>query len=143
MKLIINIILLIFILNSCTLHNKNQVDNVFINNKVDNVLINNKEKTIKIINSLDFIKEKKINNIDLLKIDTEGYEYYILKGFDTFLRNVRAIYFEHHFDLMIKKGYKFSDINQILLNQGFKQKFKYKMIFRKSFEYIYINNKLS
>ena len=38
---------------------------------------------------------------------------------------------------MIKKGYKYSDINEILKKKGFNLKFKLKMKFRKSFEYIY------
>ena len=40
---------------------------------------------------------------------------------------------------MIKKNYKFSDINKILDDYGFKKKYKSKMFFRKSFEYIYEN----
>ena len=40
---------------------------------------------------------------------------------------------------MIEKKYKFSDINELLLNKDFKQSFKIKMKFRKSFEYIYKN----
>ena len=78
----------------------------------------------------------------MLKIDTEGYEYYILRGLGEFIKNVKVIYFEHHYDLMIKKGYKFSDMNKLLLSFGFKKEFKEKMIFRKSFEYIYINSKI-
>ena len=38
---------------------------------------------------------------------------------------------------MIKKNYKFSDINKLLRSNNFIQKFKIKMKFRKSFEYIY------
>ena len=49
------------------------------------------------------------------------------------------IYFEHHYDLMLKKKYKFKDINNLLLNNNFKKVFKIKMPFRKVFEYIYIN----
>ena len=94
----------------------------------------------KIVNFTDFIQEEKIDYIDLLKIDTEGYELNILKGLNSFIKKTKVIYFEHHFDLMIKKGYKFSDINQLLIQNGFKQVFKNKMIFRKSFEYIYINS---
>ena len=40
---------------------------------------------------------------------------------------------------MIKKNYTYSDINQTLTNFGFKKIYKSKMIFRKSFEYIYKN----
>ena len=47
--------------------------------------------------------------------------------------------FEHHYDDMIFKKYKFSDINNFLNKNNFKQIFKIKMPFRKTFEYIYIN----
>jgi hypothetical protein len=48
--------------------------------------------------------------------------------------------FEHHYDNMIKKNYNFTDINNLLLEQNFKQVYKSKMPFRKTFEYIYIKN---
>ena len=98
------------------------------------------EKRALIVNFVDFIKEEKVDYIDLLKIDTEGYELNILKGLNDSIKKTKLIYFEHHFDLMIKKGYKFNDINQLLMQNGFKQVFKNKMVFRKSFEYIYINS---
>ena len=41
---------------------------------------------------------------------------------------------------MIKKEYKFNDINKLLLKNNFKQIFKVKMKFRKTFEYIYEKN---
>jgi hypothetical protein len=47
--------------------------------------------------------------------------------------------FEHHYDNMILKGYKFSDINNYLIKNNFIQISKHKMPFRKTFEYIYIN----
>ena len=46
--------------------------------------------------------------------------------------------FEHHYDNMIIKKYKFSDINKLLIENNFKQIFKYKMAFRKTFEYVYV-----
>ena len=49
------------------------------------------------------------------------------------------ILFEHHFDDMILKEYKFSDINNLLIQNNFKQIFKIRMPFRKTFEYIYLN----
>ena len=57
------------------------------------------------------------------------------------MSKVYAIQFEHHYDLMILKDYKFREINNLLKRNNFKQLFKSKMIFRKSFEYIYINKK--
>ena len=87
----------------------------------------------------NYMKIKKIGKIDFLKIDTEGYEYEIVKGALKNLKNIKLILFEHHYDDMIKKGYKFSDINSFLKENNFEQIFKKKMPFRKTFEYIYIN----
>ena len=42
---------------------------------------------------------------------------------------------------MLIKKYKFSDINNYLVNNNFKQIYKIKMPFRKTFEYIYLNKK--
>ena len=85
-----------------------------------------------------FIEENNIKKIDILKIDTEGFEYKILKGIaDNQFKNIELIYFEHHYDLMLKKDYKFSDLNNILIYHNFEMVFKIKMKFRKTFEYIY------
>lgn len=86
----------------------------------------------------DLILKNNINQIDILKIDTEGYEFKVLKGIqDNQFKFIRYIYFEHHYDLMIKKEYKFGDINEFLKNKNFELKFKVKMFQRKTFEYIY------
>tara|TARA_Y100000591_G_scaffold316503_1_gene325173 strand:- start:652 stop:1365 length:714 start_codon:yes stop_codon:yes gene_type:complete len=98
-----------------------------------------KKIPIKIITLDNFIDNKKIDTIDILKIDTEGYEFNVLKGLKKNHNKIKTIYFEHHYDDMIKKNYKFSDINKILDDYGFKKKYKSKMFFRKSFEYIYEN----
>ncbi len=97
-----------------------------------------KKETIEIDTLSNILKKIQFKEIDILKIDTEGYELNVLKGIsDEDFKKIRFIYFEHHFDLMIKKGYKYSDINSFLLEKNFKLKFKLKMKFRKSFEYIY------
>ena len=98
-----------------------------------------KKISIKIITLNKFIFEKNIESIDLLKIDTEGYELNILKGLNLSYDRVKLIYFEHHYDDMILKNYKFRDINKLLENYGFKKIMKNKMLFRKSFEYLYEN----
>ncbi len=99
------------------------------------------EKKVLIEKAKDIIIIHKIKKIDLLKIDTEGYELNVLKGFEDRLINVKLIFFEHHYDLMIRKNYTFSDINNYLNKNGFKQKSKFKMPFRKTFEYIYCNER--
>lgn len=87
----------------------------------------------------EFITKNKINKIDLLKIDTEGYEFQVLQGLKDKLKNVHLVHFEHHFDDMIIKEYKLTDIHNLLISNGFEKKFKIKMKFRKSFEYLYEN----
>jgi len=49
------------------------------------------------------------------------------------------ILFEHHYDNMLIKNYKFADIHRLLQENGFRKIFKTKMPFRKSFDYIYEN----
>ena len=85
----------------------------------------------------NYIIEKNINKIDFIKIDTEGYEYYVLKGLQNQFQKVKLILFEHHYDNMLIKNYKFTDIHNFLLKNNFKQIYKYKMAFRKTFEYVY------
>ncbi len=97
-----------------------------------------KKQKISVNNLSYFIKKNNFKNIDILKIDAEGYEYNILKGINNLdFKKIRFIYFEHHYDLMIKKGYKFSQINEFLNKKNFFKKYKLRMKFRKSFEYIY------
>lgn len=104
---------------------------------------NNKDlfdiKKIQIITLSDYFKINDLRRIDLLKIDTEGFEFEILKGADNELKICNFILFEHHYDNMIKKTYTFTDINNFLVSKNFKLEFKSKMPFRKTFEYIYKN----
>ena len=95
------------------------------------------EKKVSVDRADNIIKKFKVDKIDLLKIDTEGYELNVIKGFGENIDLVKVIIFEHHFDLMIKKNYNYSDINKYLANKGFHLKYKFKMPFRKTFEYIY------
>jgi len=85
----------------------------------------------------EFIRNKKLTQIDVLKIDTEGYEFEVLKGLESSMQLINFIYFEHHYDNMIKKNYKFSEIHDFLVANGFYRVFKIKMPLRKSFDYIY------
>lgn len=81
-------------------------------------------------------------NIDILKIDTEGYELNILKGISkNNFHKIKFIYLEHHYDLMVKKDYKYSDLKNYLNKNNFYLKYKIKMSFRKTFEYIFENEK--
>ena len=113
---------------------KNKIINFFSNKK--NLLKN--VQSISVVSLSKIIQENKINKIDILKIDTEGFEFNVLRGVNkTDYDKINYIYFEHHYDLMINKGYTFSEINSFLVKNNFKKIFKVKMKFRKSFEYIY------
>ncbi len=95
------------------------------------------------INTLDnIIDYNEFKIINLLKIDTEGYDFNVIKGSEKLLKKVKFIYFEHHFHDMLKKDYKYSDVDNYLKKNNFKKVFKIKMFFRKTFEYIYSNNQL-
>ena len=98
-----------------------------------------KEIKISISTLSNYLEENGIDQVDFIKIDTEGYEYKILKGLDKNFEKVKIIMFEHHYHDMLEKGYTFTDIHRLLSRNHFTQFFKAKMPFRKTFEYIYIN----
>ena len=100
-----------------------------------------KKINVKIIPLQSFLKKKKINRIDFLKIDTEGHEYKVILGLKKYISKVNLIMFEHHYDNMIIKNYNFGKINDFLIKNKFRKIFKIKMPLRKTFEYIYENNK--
>ena len=94
---------------------------------------------IDVIRLDEFFKSKKLGIIDLIKIDTEGFELKVLKSLGERIKNVKIIHFEHHFDDMIVKNYNLTNIHNYLMKNRFEKFFKIKMKFRKSFEYLYIN----
>ena len=112
---------------------KKKILNFFSNKEY----FHNIEVEIKTLNK--YLDQNLIKFIDFLKIDTEGYEFEVLLGLKDKLKNVKIILFEHHFDDMLKKNYTFRDINSLLIQNSFRQIYKSKMPFRKTFEYIYIN----
>ena len=121
-------------INSKYYKKKNMILSMFSKNKT----LFDKNQSAKIIKLSSFLDQKNLMKIDILKIDTEGFEFKILKGINTVdFKKIRFIYFEHHYDNMIKKNYKFSDMRSFLEKNNFKQMYKLRMRFRKSFEYIY------
>lgn len=75
---------------------------------------------IKTVNS--FCVENKIETIDLIKIDTQGYELEILKGGDQFIvgEKTRAIYIEVLFVELYKQQAFFQEIYKELTDRGFR-----------------------
>jgi FkbM family methyltransferase len=89
---------------------------------------------------LDKIKSfKKIKKIDLIKIDTEGHEFNVIKGMGNLLKKTNLILFEYHYDNSLIKGYDFNEINKYLVSNNFSFISRNKMLFRKGYEIIYKN----
>lgn len=67
---------------------------------------NNKEIKIDLICFDTFLIEKGIEKIDYLKIDVEGFEYYVLKGMQKFLRNTppKVIQIELYDEFLKRSG---------------------------------------
>jgi FkbM family methyltransferase len=110
---------------------------------IKNVAFFPKKEKIKILKLDDVMLSRKLKFVDLIKIDTEGHEYEVLKGSVEVLKKTRFVLFEHHYDDMLLKYYKYSHIHNFLILNSFKKIFKKKMPFRKSFDYIYENTKYS
>jgi FkbM family methyltransferase len=58
-------------------------------------------------------------SIDLVKIDVEGYEKYVLDGLDSALDRVSHIYFEVSDEHYSSAGYRFSDLYDLLDSRGY------------------------
>jgi FkbM family methyltransferase len=67
-----------------------------------------------------FCEENKIRAIDFLKIDTEGYDYFVLKGLPWHLINPTIILCEFENFKTIPLGYDYHDIAKYLLKYGYK-----------------------
>ncbi len=131
--------------SSCTYCSIKPDSKYFLNKKKLFNFNANKENTTEETQTISlkvFMMDNKLTYINYLKIDTEGFELNVLKSLENFINRVKLIHFEHHYDDMYVKNYKFSDIHKYLLNNNFIQVYKFKMYFRKSFEYFYLNNSL-
>ena len=61
------------------------------------------EITINIDTVKNYCREKNISHIDLLKIDTEGYDFNVIKGCGDMIKNIRYIQFEDWTDELTKE----------------------------------------
>lgn len=83
---------------------------------------NIKVKTIKLSS---FFKKNRIKNIDLLKIDTEGHEFQVLKGLGKEIKKINIILIEFHkpgiyLDYDSKKIHKYLLKNKFVLKKKIK-----------------------
>lgn len=76
-------------------------------------------KTLNVRRASEYISEHNIEKIDFLKIDTEGHELSVLKGFGEHIKNVAIIQFEYG-GTFIDTGITLLEIVDYLKSHGFK-----------------------
>ena len=77
---------------------------------------------VKTIALKDFIKEKEIKGIDFIKIDTEGYDYFVIKGLGLDVLKPNLIICEYENSKSKGLGYKLEDMVAYI------EKYNYKII---------------
>lgn len=103
-----------FVLSNSTVAKKNH------NKKTPKEVLEFNTKINVSVDTLDNIcKKKSIKKIDILKIDTQGFEEEVLKGATNMLKNVFIIELEIIFSDIYKKSSKFGAIDSLLSYNGF------------------------
>ena len=93
-----------------------RINSCHVSNKSNKIVLHIKK-------GKDYINNNNIKNIDFLKIDTEGYELNVLKGFEDFLENIKIIQFEYG-GTFLDNNTKLIDVINYLEQKGF-YKFSY------------------
>jgi FkbM family methyltransferase len=94
-------------------------------NRVNSCKVNDDTNKVKLTikKAKDYINKNNINSIDFVKIDTEGYELDVLKGFEECLKIVKIIQFEYG-GTYLDNNINLLDVIQYLEKYGF-HKFSY------------------
>lgn len=107
--------------------NKNSEDSIKLedvrNNKINYerfVSEINHERTVQTIRLDEWLIEHNISKVDLLKIDTQGYEQEVLEGMGEQLAKVRVVLTELMFYDLYERSLSFSDIEKYLHKAGLK-----------------------
>lgn len=74
---------------------------------------------VDIITLSKYIEENKIQNVDFLKIDTEGFDYFVLKGFPFEKIKPKMIVCEFEDKKTIPLGYTYQDLGKFLKKLGY------------------------
>ena len=85
----------------------------------DYVNLLNNERSIEVIRLDDYMTKGNINKIDIVKIDTQGYEPEVLEGFGRRLSDIDLIITELMFYDYYERSLSFTDIEKYLIPAGF------------------------
>ena len=89
---------------------------------VDDKKFTIKEQNTKIITLDNYVTEKKISNIDILKIDTQGFEDKVLLGAKNLLKNnrIKLIQLELIFSEIYEKSLQIYDVEKTLIPNNYR-----------------------
>ena len=79
----------------------------------------NHERTVEIHRLDEYLKSKEIEKINLLKIDTQGFEPEVIEGLGDFIKNVDVVITELMFYDYYERSLSFFDIERFLVPAGF------------------------
>lgn len=107
--------------------NMESIDSIDLNNLVEaapNMLDHykeslNHERTVEIIRLDDYLNSLRRTRVDLLKIDTQGFEPQVLEGLGSRLADIDVVITELMFYDYYERSLSFSDIERFLLPAGF------------------------
>lgn len=128
----------------------NNIDNKSFYSKLKKIVIGlfyfkskvyKKKIRIRVRTLSEILIQNKLQKIDLLKIDTEGYELNVLIGLEKFIKKTKIILLECHYDDSLIKNYNFRSLNFFFTQNRFKLISKNKMLLRKGYELIYKNQR--
>ncbi len=104
---------------------------------INKLLIRKEKVTVQSIDNI--FKSEHLNKIDLLKIDTEGFVYEVLKGCEQSIKNIKIILVEiHHGDLY--KEHNPKNIHSYLIQNNFKLIKSFKFPFLNWEDRLYLNS---
>ncbi len=101
------------------------------------------EKKVKIetVTLHSIMDESQIENVDLLKIDTEGHEFEVVKGIKEKIKNIKLILVEFHND-EIYVSYNPNGLHEFLVSNNFKLVNSFKFPFTTWEDRIYFNDQI-
>jgi FkbM family methyltransferase len=79
----------------------------------------NHERVVEIKRLDEYIQSKQIENVNLLKIDTQGYEPEVLDGLGKYINNIEVVITELMFYDYYERSLSFYDIERFLIPAGF------------------------